>query len=165
MLNSKLQWDISHEHLPPTIFIFLLNFFFLFPFYHALYGKFFVYIKSLNPHKTYWHYWNYFMDKSRSRLSQPWHYWHLGRDHSFLFIYLEKNFLCIYFFYFWDRERQNMNGGGSEREGDTESETGSRLWAVEPNMGLELTDCEIMTWVEIRRLTDWATWAPHIQEF
>ena len=31
------------------------------------------------------------------------------------------------FIYFWDRERQNMNGGGAEREGDTESEAGSRL--------------------------------------
>ena len=31
------------------------------------------------------------------------------------------------FIYFGDRERQSMNGGGAEREGDTESETGSRL--------------------------------------
>ena len=40
-----------------------------------------------------------------------------------------------------------MNGEGSEREGDTESETGSRLRAVntEPDAGLELTNCEIMT--------------------
>ena len=40
-----------------------------------------------------------------------------------------------------------MNGGGAEREGDTESETGYRLRAVstEPDMGLELTDREIMT--------------------
>ena len=40
-----------------------------------------------------------------------------------------------------------MNGGGSEREGDTESETGSRLCAVrtKPNVGLELTDREITT--------------------
>ena len=40
-----------------------------------------------------------------------------------------------------------MNGGGVEREGDTESETGSRLRAVgtEPDAGLELADCEIMT--------------------
>ena len=57
-----------------------------------------------------------------------------------------------------------MNGGGSEREGDTESEseTGSRLWAVstEPDAGLELTDREIMTWAEVGRLTDWATQAP-----
>ena len=40
-----------------------------------------------------------------------------------------------------------MNGGGAEREGDTESETGSRLCAdsTEPDAGLELTNCEIMT--------------------
>ena len=39
-----------------------------------------------------------------------------------------------------------MNRGGAEREGDTESETGSRLRAVstEPDVGLELTDCEIV---------------------
>ena len=38
-----------------------------------------------------------------------------------------KNFFSTFFIYFWDRERQSMNGGGAEREGDTESETGSRL--------------------------------------
>ena len=40
-----------------------------------------------------------------------------------------------------------MSRGRAEREGDTESEAGSRLWAVstEPYAGLELTDCEIMT--------------------
>ena len=39
-----------------------------------------------------------------------------------------------------------MNRGGAEREGDTESETGSRLRAVstEPDAGLELMDREIM---------------------
>ena len=54
-----------------------------------------------------------------------------------------------------------MNGEG-QREEDTESETGSRLWAVstEPDAGLELTDREIMTWAEVGRLTDWATQAP-----
>ena len=43
-----------------------------------------------------------------------------------------------------------MNGGGAEREGDTESETGSRLRAIspEPNTGLELTDREIVTWLK-----------------
>ena len=43
-----------------------------------------------------------------------------------------------------------MNGGGSEREGDTESETGSRLQAIspEPDAGLELTDREIATWLK-----------------
>ena len=40
-----------------------------------------------------------------------------------------------------------MSGGGAEREGDTESEAGSRLWtdSTEPNTGLKLTDREIMT--------------------
>ena len=71
-------------------------------------------------------------------------------------------FFFLMFIYFWDRERQSMNGGGAEREGDTESEIGSRLWAVStgPGTGLELMDCEIMTWAEVGRLTDWATQAP-----
>ena len=41
-----------------------------------------------------------------------------------------------------------MSRGGAEREhGDTESEAGSRLWAVgtEPHAGLELRNCEIKT--------------------
>ena len=40
-----------------------------------------------------------------------------------------------------------MNGGGAEREGDTESEAGSRPCTVstEPDIGLELTDREIVT--------------------
>ena len=65
------------------------------------------------------------------------------------------------FIYFWDRKRQSMNGEG-QREGDTESETGCRLWAVstEPDAGLELTDREIMTWAEVGRLTAWATQVP-----
>ena len=40
-----------------------------------------------------------------------------------------------------------MSGEGAEREGDTESEAGSRLQAVstELDVGLELTNCKIMT--------------------
>ena len=40
-----------------------------------------------------------------------------------------------------------MSRGGAEREGDTESEAGSRLRAVstEPDAGLEPANCEIMT--------------------
>ena len=55
-----------------------------------------------------------------------------------------------------------MNGVGSERERDTESEMGSRLWAVstEPDPGLEPTDRKIMTWAEVGRSTIWATQAP-----
>ena len=52
--------------------------------------------------------------------------------------------------------------GEGQREGDTESETGSSLQTVstEPDAGLELTDREIVTWAEVSRLTDWATQAP-----
>ena len=66
------------------------------------------------------------------------------------------------FIYFWERQRQNTSGLGAEREGDTESEAGSRLWAVstEPDAGLELMSCEIMTWAEVGRSTYWATQAP-----
>ena len=40
-----------------------------------------------------------------------------------------------------------MSRGGAEVEGDTESDAGDRLSAVstEPNMGLKLSSCEIMT--------------------
>ena len=45
--------------------------------------------------------------------------------------------------YFWKTERQSMSRGESEREGDTESEAGSRLRVVELSaQGL----MRIMTW-------------------
>ena len=55
-----------------------------------------------------------------------------------------------------ERERQSMSRERAEREGDTESEAGSRLWAVStgPSAGLELTNWEIMTGAEIGCLTD-----------
>ena len=67
-------------------------------------------------------------------------------------IHLKMFFFYFFsmFIYFGGRERQSMNGGGTEREGDTESETGSRLRAIspEPDAGLELTDREISTWLK-----------------
>ena len=50
----------------------------------------------------------------------------------------------------------SRGGGQAEREGDTESEAGSRLRAVstEPDAGLEFMDREIMTWAEVGHLTD-----------
>ena len=78
-----------------------------------------------------------------------------------MFIYY---YYYFYYFnaYFWERQRQNASGLGAEREGDTKSEAGSRFRAVgtEPDAGLELTSCEIMTWAEVGRPTDWATQAP-----
>ena len=61
------------------------------------------------------------------------------------------------------REKDTEYKSGRDREeGDTESEAGYRLWAVstEPNVGLKLTNCEIMTWAKVRCLTDWATQVP-----
>ena len=55
-----------------------------------------------------------------------------------------------------ERERESTSRGGAEREGDTESEAGSRLRAVstEPDAGLEPTDREIMTRAEVGCSTD-----------
>ena len=62
------------------------------------------------------------------------------------------------------RERQSMQEGQIERkrEGDKESETGSRLWVVSTknDSGLELRNSEIMTWAEVGCPTNWATQAP-----
>ena len=46
-----------------------------------------------------------------------------------------------------ERDRQSMSGGGAEKEGDKESKAGPRHRAVstEPDPGLELINCEIMT--------------------
>ena len=72
-----------------------------------------------------------------------------------------KIFFNIYSF-LRDRVRQSMNRGGEEREGDTESKAGSRLGAIstEPDAGLEPTNSEITTWVEIGHVTDSATQGP-----
>ena len=49
-----------------------------------------------------------------------------------------------------------MPGGGAEREGDTESEAGSRLQTVSIKLeaGLELTNSDIMTRAKVRHLTN-----------
>ena len=72
------------------------------------------------------------------------------------------------FIYFWEREREReractqVGEGQREKGGDTESEAGSRLWAVgqEPDVGLELSKHEIMTWAKVGSLTHWATQTP-----
>ena len=60
-----------------------------------------------------------------------------------------------------------MSVGGAEKEGDPESEAGSRLRAIntEPDAGLEPTNCEIMTRAEVGGLTDTATQAPLMAAF
>ena len=67
------------------------------------------------------------------------------------------------FIYFWERERETECEQGRGRERETQKpEAGSRLRAVstEPDAGLKPTNCEIITWAEVGRLTDWATQAP-----
>ena len=61
----------------------------------------------------------------------------------------------------------HTSAGEAEREGDTESEAGSSLWAVstEPDEGLKPMSHEIMTWAEVRYLTDWATQVPPLMTF
>ena len=64
------------------------------------------------------------------------------------------SFFSFFFFFkllLTETECKYELGRGREREGDTESHAGSRLQAVstEPDMGLELTNCEIMTWAEV----------------
>ena len=77
------------------------------------------------------------------------------------------NFFFNVYLFLRQRETEHERGRSREREGYTESEAGSRLWAVstEPDAGLELSDHEILTWAEVGRLTDWATQAPHYEFF
>ena len=61
----------------------------------------------------------------------------------------ESKDMCTLFFFLmciFERETE-YEWRGTEREADTESKAGSRLRAVstEPDAGLELTNCEIMT--------------------
>ena len=86
---------------------------------------------------------------------------------DFIYVFQEyfsfkKNFFNVCLFL---RERERTRREGAEREGDTESEAGSRLWAVstESDVGLELTNREIMTWAEVGRSTDWGTQAPLVK--
>ena len=73
-------------------------------------------------------------------------------------LFLKKIF-NVYFFFKRKRLTEYEQGKGRERKEDTESETESRFWAVstEPDVGLKPTNCEIMTWAEVGRSTDWAT--------
>ena len=72
------------------------------------------------------------------------------------------------FIYFWERKRGRERDSAQMEEGretETESEAGSRLWAVstEPDAELEPTNCEIINWAKVGRLSDWATQAPLYQ--
>ena len=63
----------------------------------------------------------------------------------------------MFVYYFWERER--ARAGEGQREGDRGSKAGS-AGSRDPNVGLKLRNNEIMTWAEVRGLTNWATQAP-----
>ena len=71
-------------------------------------------------------------------------------------------FLLMFYLFLRERESAHTSRGGTKREGDTESEAGSRIQAVssEPNMGLKPMNCEIPTWTEVGLLTDGAARCP-----
>ena len=77
-----------------------------------------------------------------------------------------KKKINVYLF-FRERERQSVSRRGAERQGNTESQVGSRLWAVstEPDAGVTFPDREIMTWAKVGCLTDWAMQVPPWQTF
>ena len=66
-------------------------------------------------------------------------------------------FYFLMFIYFWE-------SGRTEGEGQR-IQSGLCADSKEPDVGLKLTNCEIMTWVEVGRLTNWTTEAPHIPIF
>ena len=58
----------------------------------------------------------------------------------------------MFYLFLRERQRQRASRGGAEREreGDPESEAGSRLPAAstKPDAGFKPTNCEIMTWLK-----------------
>ena len=56
-------------------------------------------------------------------------------------------------------EKQSALGEG-QRERETHNLKKAPGFSTEPDVGLELTNHEIMTWAEVRRLTNWATQVP-----
>ena len=103
--------------------------------------------------------WDHDLSWSRtlSRLSHP------GAPQAWFLFLL---FFNVYLF-LREKERQSMSTGGADREGDLEIEAGFSLQATstDPNVGLELTNHEIVTWAKVRCWTDWATQAPLKHDF
>ena len=79
---------------------------------------------------------------------------------SFVIRFLQSFYFYFFNVYLFLRERETECE--QERSRERRQRIQSRLWAVstEPSVGLELMNCEIMTWAKVRGLTDWATQAP-----
>ena len=82
---------------------------------------------------------------------------------NFSFSFLKIFLLFVHFF----RERDRAQVGVGQRERETQNPKqapGSELSAQSPMQGLN-PHCEIMTWAEVGRLTDWATQVPLVMVF
>ena len=72
-------------------------------------------------------------------------------------------FFFLMFIYFetdWEKASTRKQGRGRKRSGQR-IRSGLQADSREPNAGLELRKHKIMTWAKVRRLTSWATRAPH----
>ena len=71
-----------------------------------------------------------------------------------------SNKLFLMLIYFWERDRDREWEGERQREkGRQRNWNGLYTDSRKPSAGLELMNCEIMTWAEVRCLTYWATQA------
>ena len=75
----------------------------------------------------------------------------ISDDHKPFILFITLGLNNCFNIYLFLRESQSATRGEAEREEDTESEAGSRPWAVstEPDVGLELTIREILTWAKL----------------
>ena len=104
-----------------------------------------------------------------------WTPFHVPVGHLYIFFgKISIQILCPFLIQFYlsfysflrerERERYWEREGERQRDRETESEAGSRIWAVStnPDAGLKLMNHELMTWAEVRRLTNWATQVPQM---
>ena len=74
-------------------------------------------------------------------------------------IVFKKKVLFIYL------EREHKQGRGRERKGEREYQVNSELISTEPDAGLDLTNCEIMTWAETKSRMLQSTEPPRCPEW
>ena len=65
-------------------------------------------------------------------------------------------FFFLMFIYFWEKAGE----GQTEAENPKQSLSWPQTVSAEPDVGLQLTNPEIMTWAEVRHLTNWVTQVP-----
>ena len=80
-----------------------------------------------------------------------------------------KGIFFFFYIYFWETEWDKARVGEGQREEETQNPKqapgSEQEVSTERDAGLEPTNCEIMTWAEVWRLTDWATQVPQIHHF